>query len=39
MRHAVHVYNTAPVLDGISRLELFSGTQVGSRMWDQHTFG
>ena len=39
MRHAVHVYNTAPVLDGISRLELFSGTQVGSRMRDHHTFG
>ena len=39
MRHAVHVYNTAPVLDGISLLELFSGTQVGSRMQDHHTFG
>ena len=30
LRYAVHLYNTVPVLEnGVSRLELFSGTQVG----------
>ena len=39
LRYAVHLYNTVPVLeDGISRLELFAGTQVGKRMRDHHTF-
>ena len=39
LRYAVHIYNIAPVMpDGSSRLELFSGTRVGVRMRDQHTF-
>jgi hypothetical protein len=39
LRYAVHLYNTVPVLeDGVSRLELFAGTQVGKRMRDHHTF-
>ena len=39
LRYAVHIFNTAPVLpDGSSQLELFSGSQVGVRMRDQHTF-
>jgi hypothetical protein len=38
--NAVHIYNTSPVLpDGTSRLEKFSGTTVGFRMKDNHTFG
>ena len=40
LRNAVHIYNTAPVLpDGTSRIEKFSGTAVGFRMKDNHTFG
>jgi transposase InsO family protein len=40
LRNAVHVWNTAPVLpDGTLRLEKFSGTAVGFRMKDNHTFG
>jgi len=39
LQYAVHLYNTVPTLqDGVSLLELFSGTRVGSRMKDQHTF-
>jgi hypothetical protein len=39
LRYAVHLYNTVPVLEnGVSRLELFAGTQVGKRMRDHHTF-
>jgi hypothetical protein len=37
LRNAVRVWNTAPVLpDGTSRLEKFSGTDVGFRMKDNH---
>ena len=37
---AVYIYNTAPVLiDGKSRIELFSGVNVGFRMKDNHVFG
>jgi hypothetical protein len=40
MHCAVHLHNTVPVLlDGTSRLERFSGVNVGSRMKDNHTFG
>jgi hypothetical protein len=40
LRNAVHVWNTAPVLpDGTSKLEKFSGTDVGFRMKNNHTFG
>ena len=40
MRCALHIYNTAPVLqDGTSREEKFSGVQVGFNMRDNHTFG
>jgi hypothetical protein len=40
VRMAVHIHNTVPVLlDGRSRLELFSGTNVGFRMRDNHAFG
>jgi hypothetical protein len=39
LHYAVHLYNTVPTLqDGVSQVELFSGTQVGSHMKDQHTF-
>jgi hypothetical protein len=38
--NAVHVFNTAPVLDdGTSRLERFSGISVGYCMKHNHTFG
>ena len=40
IRCAVHVYNTAPVLEGgISRIERFCGVNVGFRMKDHHAFG
>ena len=40
VRMAVYIYNTAPVLlDGKSRIELFSGVNVGFRMKDNHVFG
>ena len=39
MRYAVHLYNTVPVSnDRTSRLEKFSSTCIGARMWDHHTF-
>ena len=40
VRMAVYIYNTAPVLlDGKSRIELFSGVNVGFCMKDNHVFG
>jgi hypothetical protein len=40
VRIAVYIYNTAPVLlDGKSRIELFSGVNVGFCMKDNHVFG
>ncbi len=40
VRMAVYIFNTAPVLlDGKSRIELFSGVNVGFRMKDNHVFG
>lgn len=39
IRTAVYIHNTVPVLlDGRSLLELFSGTNVGFRMRDNHAF-
>ncbi|KAL7474267.1 hypothetical protein ACHAW6_000247 [Cyclotella cf. meneghiniana] len=39
VRMAVYIHNTVPVLlDGRSQLELFSGTNVGFRMKDNHAF-
>ena len=35
--YAVHIHNTAPVVDGKSRLEIFSRSEVG--MKHNHTFG
>eukprot|EP00956_Cyclotella_meneghiniana_P025434 scaffold53086_cov60-Cyclotella_meneghiniana.AAC.2 len=40
MRTAIHVFNTAPVLEECtSRIEKFSGVKVGFRMKDNHAFG
>ncbi len=39
MRYAVHIHNTVAVIEGKSRIELFSGTDVGSNMKHNHTFG
>eukprot|EP00956_Cyclotella_meneghiniana_P034451 scaffold105063_cov38-Cyclotella_meneghiniana.AAC.1 len=40
MRTAIHVFNTAPVLqECTSRIERFSGVKVGFRMKDNHAFG
>ena len=40
LRNAMAMHNSLPVLeDGTSRLELFSGIRVGTRMRTLHTFG
>ena len=39
LRYVVHIPNTAPVIDGKSMLEIFSGSKVGSSMKHNHTFG
>ncbi len=40
LRYAVHLHNSVPFAsDGKSRLEIFGGFEVGSRMKDYHTFG
>eukprot|EP00956_Cyclotella_meneghiniana_P036124 scaffold121847_cov45-Cyclotella_meneghiniana.AAC.1 len=41
MRTAIHVFNTAPVLEECTsiRIEKFSGVKVGFRMKDNHAFG
>ena len=39
LQYAVHIHNTAPVIDGKSRLEIFSRSEVGSSMKHNHTFG
>jgi hypothetical protein len=40
LRNAMAMHNSLPVLhDGTSRLELFSGIRVGTRMQTLHTFG
>ncbi len=40
LRYAVYIHNTVPVLlNGRSRIELFSGVNVGFRMKDNHAFG
>jgi hypothetical protein len=39
LHYVVHLYNMVPTLQhGVSQLELFLGTRVGSHMKDQHTF-
>ena len=39
LQYAVHIHNTAPVVDGKSRLEIFSRSEVGSSMKHHNTFG
>ena len=39
LQYAVNNHNTAPVVDGKSRLETISRSEVGSSMKHNHTFG
>ena len=39
LQYAVHIHNTAPVVDGKSRLKIFLRSEVGSSMKNNHTFG
>ena len=38
LQYAVHIHNTAPVVNGKSRLEIFSELEVGLSMKHNHTF-
>ena len=39
LQYAMHIHNTAPAVDGKSRLEIFSRSEVGSSMKHNHIFG